>query len=292
MITGDKTFGPGHERYELQKSAVEELAVIYWGRGSVWPVLPTGHFDIVTVQDPFWRGLFAWYLARRLGAKFNVQVHMDLIAAKKSLRVATFVLRRADSVRVVTEKIKRQVEGLGVRTKITVLPVYVDASRFSSPPLQPHSGKNILWVGRFEEEKDPLAAVDVFKQVLKDIPDARLTMLGKGSLEGTLCAHAKGLPIESPGWQDPAAYLPAADVLLVTSYFEGFGAQMVEALAAGVPVVAPDVGAAREAGAIVAAREKLAQAVIETLRSGVRGQLKLKLLPKDEWARAWRASLQ
>ena len=56
MITGDPRFGPGNERYELQKRAVEELSVIYWGKGALWPRIPKGHFDVVTAQDPFWRG--------------------------------------------------------------------------------------------------------------------------------------------------------------------------------------------------------------------------------------------
>ena len=56
IITGDKKFGPGHERYELQRSVVDELAVVYWGRGSYWPKLPKERFDVVTTQDPFWRG--------------------------------------------------------------------------------------------------------------------------------------------------------------------------------------------------------------------------------------------
>ena len=117
-------------------------------------------------------------------------------------------------------------------------------------------------------------------------------MLGKGTLEPALHVHAKGLPVEFPGWRsDPKPYLSVADVVLCTSRHESFGASIIEALAAGVPVVAPDVGIAREAGAIVVPREKLAETVIEVLRTRAQGELKLKLFSKEEWAAVWKSSL-
>ena len=146
MITGDKSFGPGHPRFELQKSAVEELAVIYWGRGALWPKIPKGQFDVVTVQDPFWRGLFAWVVARRLGVKLNVQVHTDLAVQSLLRRVlAQIVLRHADSVRVVSEKIKNQIH---VRARVSVLPIFIDIERFRTIERHPEPNTFFLlcWV--------------------------------------------------------------------------------------------------------------------------------------------------
>lgn len=288
IITGDKRFGPGHPRYELQRATVEQLEVLYWGRGSMWPKIPAGNFDVVTVQDPFWRGLFAWRVARRLGAKFNVQVHTDL-SVQSFLKhiVGQMVLRHADSVRVVSEKIKKQVEAFGVQTPIHILPVFVDLAQFRQVRREPQ--RSILWVGRFEEEKDPLCAIEIAKHV-----GAPLVMLGAGTLENQVrtTASRSNLDIVLPGWQDPLPYLSCAGVLLSTSRHESWGQSMIEALAAGVPVVAPDVGIAREAGATVVPRTKLADAVREVLQSGARGELKLALPTKEEWARAWKESLQ
>ena len=67
MISGDQTFGPGNPRYELQRSAVESLTVVYWGHGSMFPKVPSGTYDVVTAQDPLWRGHFALHISRRLG---------------------------------------------------------------------------------------------------------------------------------------------------------------------------------------------------------------------------------
>jgi len=294
MITGDRRFGPGYPRYDLQKSVVDDLAVVYLGRSAPWQKIPAERFDVVTAQDPFWRGLFAWRAARRIGARLNIQVHTSVLNP-----LGKFVLRRADSVRVVSERIKKQVEAAGVRAPITVLPVYVDISKFRNIVRQPfdvaqgkpHNQKTMLWIGRFETEKDPLLALGVLEAVRQEGVDTRLVMLGKGSLEKSLHARVRGLPVEFPGWQDPVPYLAVADVVLSTSKHESYGASIIEALAAGVPVVAPDIGVAREAGAVVAARQDLAHAVAEVLRNGGKGELKIQPLNEQEWAAQWKQSL-
>ena len=308
VVTGDRRFVKGNPRFDLQASAVAELHVLYWGRGALWPKVLHEQVDVVTCQDPFWRGVVGWYLARKLKAKFNVQVHTDLEASaehasQKSsaaprllssvfrLRLAKFVLRHADSVRVVTEKLKKQVEDMGTKARISVLPIYIDIERFKNVERQPHDKKRILWLGRFEEEKDPMRALDIIKIVLSAGVDATLTMLGAGTLEQKLKTAAAGQSVEFPGWQDAALFLGRTDVVLCTSVHESYGASMIEALAAGVPVVAPDIGVAKEAGAIVVARNELAEATIQVLQTSERGMLKMKLLTAEEWTKQWRESL-
>lgn len=293
MITGDRRFGPGHPRFELQKAAVEGLEVIFWGRDEMFPRVPEGRFDVVTVQDPFFRGLFGLCVARRLHASLNVQMHADLNGQSVLNRIiARFVLSRADSVRVVSERLRRQLKTVNykLKTEPVVLPVFVDISIYEKTVRRPHDGKIIMWLGRFEPEKNPFAALDVFARVRESV-DAQLLMLGQGSLESTIRKKAEHLPVEFPGWRDPTEYFPRADVVLSTSWHESWGASIVEALAAGVPVVAPDVGVAKEAGAIVVPRERLAEAVIEALNMGAKGELRLSLPDAHEWATRWRESL-
>jgi glycosyltransferase involved in cell wall biosynthesis len=291
VITGDKKFAPGHPRYDIQRSVVDSLEVVYWGRGATFPRIPEHSFDVVTSQDPFWRGLVALGVARKRGAKLNIQIHTDL-GAQSWWRnmLARHTLTRADSIRVVSENIKKQVETLGVNGNISVLPVFTDIAPFRALIPVPHKQKTILWVGRFEQEKDPLYAVEVLRAA-RAHSDARMIMLGSGTLHKKLQDTASGLPVEFPGWHSPEKFLSQADVALSTSRHESYGVSIIEALAAGVPVVAPDVGVAREAGAIVVPREKLADAVIDVLTSPRRGELKLSLMNKEEWAEAFRQSL-
>ncbi len=289
----------GAARQALQAAQVERYVVYQPKPGesklaAAWRMwLQSKHedFDTVTAQDPFFIGHIAWHIARARGARLNLQVHTDLSGPSPLMREwARFHLRRADSVRVVSHKIKKQVEAMGVQAPIAVLPLFVDLSKFIALTPQPHSQKTVLWIGRFEKEKDPLKALEVFKEVHAQI-DAKLVMLGSGSLEKTLRERAGGLPIVFPGWQDPAPYLAQADVVLSTSPQESYGASIIEALAARVPVVAPDVGVAKEAGAKVVPRSELAAAVIEVLKSGERGELKLLLPTAEKWAEEWQKTL-
>lgn len=289
-ISGDRRFRPGNHRYDLQASVVD-LTVLYWGRGALFPRIPEDHFDVVTVQDPFFRGLFGLYVSKKLGTRFNVQIHTDLSAQSffKNF-IARIVLRHADSVRVVSQKIKDTVENFHVRASIVVLPVYIDVSRYRTIP-RASDGRTILWVGRFEPEKNPFFALEILRVARKKSIDARLVMLGAGSLADGLRQSAAHLPVEFPGWQDPIVYLATAALVVSTSLHESWGASIVEALAAGVPVVAPDIGVAREAGAIVVSHEHMPGVVAEVLTHPKGGQLLLHLLNKEEWSRAWYDSL-
>lgn len=302
MISGDQNLArPGtsaHERFLLQKNAIEALELVLWPQQFWKPFFVSGKFDVVTSQDPFWRGLVAFLAARRLGAKLNIQVHADIDEQSLTKHVlAKIVLRHSSSVRAVSQKIKMQVER-STKAPVTVLPIYIDVSRFATVIHEQHPkfAKTILWVGRFEDEKDPLHALSVLAQVRASGVDAGLVMLGSGSLEAHLHEMAKKQGIEKyiefPGWQDPAAYLKYADVLLCTSRAESFGASLIEALASGIAVVAPDVGVAREAGALVAPKEQLAQAVAEVFQKNTRGLLLMTILNKEEWVAAWKQSLE
>lgn len=300
MISGDKNLlKEGTEaaaRLALQRSAVERLDAFVWPRvhsyAHIARAARSTRYDVITAQDPFWRGFMAWRLSRHIGARLNLQLHAELAGQSLLKRLmARYLLRRADSVRVVSERMKGEAERLGVHARITVLPVFIDAGRFAGIAREPHDGKNLLWIGRFEPEKDPLRAISILKEVRARGVDARLIMLGQGSLERALRAASHGFPVEFPGWQDPRSYLSHADAVLSTSPREGFGASIVEALAAGVPVVSRDVGVAREAGANIAAPEMLPSEVMRVLAPGSRGELRLALLSAEEWAKAWKESL-
>src|SRR3989344_3726637 len=180
MITGDRRiFELGTEanaRFKLQQSAVEELRAVFWGKGAlIIPLFTNGKFDVVTSQDPFWRGLVAWFIARRLGARLNVQVHTDFEAETKSKPIrkllGQIVLRHADSVRVVADKLKTQIQKF-TKAPIAVLPVFTDLEKIrmaSKADLTEYSElKNkriILVASRLEPEKNVSAAIDVMQKI-------------------------------------------------------------------------------------------------------------------------------
>lgn len=284
----------GEERVAMQRAEVEAYVTLVprpdesrlAAAFRMWRESKTEEFDAVSTQDPFWSGLLAWCIARRAHVRFNVQVHADLQAQSWLRRqLARFVLRHADSIRAVSHRVQKQIIEYKIKAAVSVLPIFIDVSRFSVIERKPE--RMVLWMGRFEPEKDPLRALEIAKHA----PDVLLVMLGSGSMEHRLREAAKGYNVQFPGWRDPREYLARAGVVLSTSPAESFGASVVEALAAGVPVVSLDTGVAREAGARVVPIEQLKDAVFETLDAQPPAELKLTLLSRDEWARAWRATL-
>jgi len=106
---------------------------------------------------------------------------------------------------------------------------------------------SIGWVGRFTEIKDPLLFID-FAAALKSsgIP-ARFMMVGDGSLRAAVEARISELGLSSDflltGWQQRMADMYSRmDLIVSTSVNEGTPVTIIEAMAAGCPFVAPNVG--------------------------------------------------
>lgn len=258
--------------------------------------------DVITVQDPFETGLAGLYLSWKYNVPLHVQVHTDPCApefARTLLNrvrrfVSRFVLRHAMRIRVVSERVKDSVGAL-TSVPITVLPIYTDLSQFEGLIRTKHPRFKIafLCVGRFEHEKRFDRALDALSVVRKNGHDAGLTLMGAGSEEESLRAYAekKGVAAHSvfAKWAtDIRPHLREADALLVPSEYEGYGMVIVEALAAGVPVIARDVGVAREAGALVVQGD-FSHGVLSWVEKGSRmGELALAL-PRsfDEYVATW-----
>ena len=105
--------------------------------------------------------------------------------------------------------------------------------------------------GRFAEQKDPMRWLDVFAIAASQNPECRGLMIGDGELAEPVRAYAAQLGVADSvafaGYRDDARRLIAGcDVLLLTSRYEGLPTVVLEALAAGVPAVAPDLGGTRE----------------------------------------------
>lgn len=253
--------------------------------------------DVITTQDPFESGLAGMRLSKKLQVPLHVQLHTDPTAPQFSkssflnrirIQIAPDVLRHASRIRTVAQKVADAiVQVYSLKVPVTALPIYVDTMRFANATVSEELtnrfaqfSKKILFVGRLEKEKNPCLALRAFAASAPK--DSCLIIMGEGSERNLLGQLARELNVESrvffEGFRDPAPYYKLADLLLVTSRYEGYGLTIVEALAAGTPVLATDVGVAREAGAIIADANNFAQMLSEWFANGPReGRLQLKL---------------
>lgn len=124
-------------------------------------------------------------------------------------------------------------------TRAIPLPALEDAA--PAPVAPPLGAPLIVAIGRLVPQKGFDVAIRGFARA--DLPDARLAILGEGPLAADLHALARRLGVaervEFTGHvADVRPWLDRARLLLLTSRYEGYGAVIVEALAAGRPVVA------------------------------------------------------
>lgn len=106
------------------------------------------------------------------------------------------------------------------------------------------SHKRLLAVGTLKAIKGYDTLLDAFAR-LRERVDARLLILGEGSERAALEAQVERLGLQGqvsmPGFVlDPGPYYQRADLFVLSSNAEGFGNVVVEALAAGTPIVSTD----------------------------------------------------
>jgi alpha-1,6-mannosyltransferase len=135
-------------------------------------------------------------------------------------------------------------------TNLTRVPLGVDLDVFQPGPSSPVGCTQLVMVGRLSKEKRPGLAIETVRELRGRGVDARLTIVGAGPLAPRLAAAAEGLPVRFTGHvQDRgavAALLAGADVALAPCPVESFGLSVLEALAAGTPVVVGEGGASAE----------------------------------------------
>lgn len=126
----------------------------------------------------------------------------------------------------------------------------ISADLLRGAPARSPGGIRLVYVGRLEPNK----RVDWLLEVLPRVPEATLRLIGDGPARGAIwsAAAARGLTerVEVVGPLPPVgviAELRQADVFVFPSAYESFGTAALEALAVGLPVVATDLPALREA---------------------------------------------
>lgn len=105
----------------------------------------------------------------------------------------------------------------------------------------------ILQVARLAAVKNHVLALQSMSRLVKQVPQARLFLVGDGpereTIEQTVRAQQLQNHVRLLGRRDDVRQLlAAADAVLLTSRMEGISLALIEAMAAGVPCVATDVG--------------------------------------------------
>jgi glycosyltransferase involved in cell wall biosynthesis len=163
-------------------------------------------------------------------------------------------LRRFTRVVAVSEEIGRSLQRLGVsRSKITIIDNGIDTLPFASAEpslrrnLQVGTAAMVGLVGRLTPQKGPDYFLQAASIVRHKLPDVRFVFVGEGAEKNTLQALARRLGVaESTTFAGRSTDMPGVyrslDLLVLPSREEGMPMTLIEALAAGTPVVATSVG--------------------------------------------------
>ncbi len=151
----------------------------------------------------------------------------------------------------------RVLEGIMVRrfrvdpNRVVVIPNAVDTARFSPGQEERTPFPSVLYVGRLVDEKDPLTLLRAFRIVSGRHPDARLTLVGNGRLRPKVEKAIRSFSLQSRvaclrGTGDILPHLRKAWIFALPSRREASPHVVMEAMAAGLPVVATRVGGVPE----------------------------------------------
>lgn len=159
-------------------------------------------------------------------------------------------LRRADRVVVMSSHMAADLAARGVRAgALRVIHNASPAVADGDPPLawSDDAPPLVGVVGRLSPEKGVDLALDAHRLVTRDVPDARLGIMGEGPERLRLIRAAESSGVASAvDWlgylADPKPFYRRMAVLLIPSRSEGLPNVALEAMAHGVPVVAAAVG--------------------------------------------------
>jgi phosphatidylinositol alpha-1,6-mannosyltransferase len=228
--------------------------------------------DVVSTQDPFITGLVGYLIARRFRLPLSLQFAGDMVdnpfwIREKPVyrllnRLAHWLIRRADTFRVVSTSEQEKLIRLGIPPdriwnlgSITDFPRFLKAngSLVRVRYLDGRYRRLVLFVGRLVPSKDLLTLLRAVPLVLEDHPRTLFLLVGDGPLGRALRDRVKQARLSDsvhfagavPYEQIPD-YFAACDVFVLPSVYEGNARVLAEAAAAARPTVCTDVSGARD----------------------------------------------
>ena len=285
MFSGDPSISeagsPAWKRTDEYAKALEKLEVIkfdrregrfmrFWkGYKDAKEILSKEKFDLITAQE-IEHSFIAWRLSKKFDIPWQMQIHTDIFSPyfvryrmsnRARVWLAKFLIPRASGIRVVSERIKKSIHDSGFRihgSRLVVLPIFTEHDIPVKHPMFDIKGKYpgydfyILMVSRLAHEKNIKLGLDVLREFIKKYPETLLVVVGDGPLKNVLIDDVKiGLEgkVVFEGWkptEELADYYKSADLLLITSNYEGYSLAAMEALKSGLPVIMTNVGVAGE----------------------------------------------
>lgn len=247
----------------LIKHSRNEFKVLTYGKGIDLPFLRAlsliffgffrgirENFDVIHAHYAVPQGFLGVLLKKVRRKPLVVTLHgSDItVLGRGALKfLVKFVLYNSDAIITVSEFLKMEAVKLGAsEEKIKV--IYGGAPTYKPERLRLES-RTITFIGSLIRQKGVDVLIRAFESVKKKFPDAELVIIGDGREKKSLekLSRELGTEVNFLGYrEDLDSILEKSAVLALPSREEGFGLVLLEAMAAGVPVVASRVGGIEE----------------------------------------------
>ncbi len=249
--------------WDLSGRLGAQVAVSAHAWPAIWRELSQGRYDLVHAHSIFFHvSLIGALLTRikhlplvttaHLGSPEELGGRVAMATSMFEKTIGRIILRRSDAVIAVSRAVGDHIaKGMKHRERLHVIPNGVDLTRFKPSPLSREGPLRVMVVGRLIFNKGPQFVIEAAPKVLASYPDARFVFVGDGPMEDELRAEASKLGIaanvEFLGHRDDIPELLSTGAMAVrASLSEGLPLVALEAMAAGLPVIATDVGGTRE----------------------------------------------
>lgn len=282
---------------EVEPSLVRELSLLNELRAlfRLWRRFRRERPDVVHTHSSK-AGILGRLAARLAGVPAVVHTvhgwsfheHMPRWERRMYVRLERLAARWTDRFVLVTERDRAKGLSVGIgrperystiRSGVDLAPYRTgDGSGFRAELGIPGRAPVVGTVARLSPQKDPIGFVDAGAEVLEKRPEAHLVFVGDGPMRPEVERRAAELGVADrlhlPGIRrDVPDVVAAFDVFIASSLWEGLPRTVIQAMAAGVPVVASSVDGIAEAvtdgtsGLLVPPgdRRALAEAVLRVL---------------------------
>lgn len=215
-------------------------------------LLEKEHFDILHFHEPWVPILSRQILARSTATKiatFHAKLP-DTVMSKTIEKVITpytkSVLRDLDYLTAVSDAAAYYVRSL-TEDEITIIPNGVQVDKFAVSGKNTRKPQSILYVGRLEKRKGVKYLLKAFQLLQTEMPDAQLILAGDGPDANKLKQFVETKQIKNVRFLGYISETKKLSLMSEASLFcspalygESFGIVLLEAMAAGLPIVAGD----------------------------------------------------
>jgi phosphatidylinositol alpha-mannosyltransferase len=277
-------------------------------RGRIIELFRTQAFDVLHLHEPL-MPLASWFALQHSPAPIVATFHVHREQGHRWYPRSRWILAplmRHVRVRLAVSDAARRTVARDFPGEYDIVPNGIDIERFQQPVERPPEMRGgdpyVLYVGRLEPRKGVDSLIDAMRLVRQRVASARLIIVGDGPERGALetAARSAGIAVSFtgrvPDHELPAYYRAADIVCSVPVGGESFGIVLLEAMAAGRPIVATRIDgytellAGAECGELVRIRDPIGLAdaigglLADPERCRALGQRGMTLARQYDWS--------